>query len=86
LHDENDFTADGLQELSYRLCYLYCRATRAVSVVPPAYYAHLVATRARFHSKDLSEDDHRYSMSAKAHIEKVFGVVKDELSKVMYFM
>lgn len=49
LFDENSFTADGLQELTYRLCYLYCRATRAVSVCPPAYYAHLVAARARFH-------------------------------------
>ncbi|KAJ3084300.1 hypothetical protein HK102_000701 [Quaeritorhiza haematococci] len=31
LFDENGFTADGLQELTYRLCYIYCRATRAVS-------------------------------------------------------
>ncbi|KAI9002409.1 Piwi domain-containing protein [Gaertneriomyces semiglobifer] len=49
LHDENRFTSDALQELTYRLCYLYCRATRSVSVCPPAYYAHLVAARARFH-------------------------------------
>ncbi|KAL2915988.1 hypothetical protein HK105_204412 [Polyrhizophydium stewartii] len=50
LFDENRFTSDSLQELTYRLCYLYCRATRSVSVVPPAYYAHLVAARARFHA------------------------------------
>ncbi|KAJ3350930.1 eukaryotic translation initiation factor 2C, 2 [Entophlyctis luteolus] len=50
LYDENRFTSDSLQELTYRLCYLYCRATRSVSVVPPAYYAHLVAARARFHA------------------------------------
>ncbi|RKO83370.1 Piwi domain-containing protein, partial [Blyttiomyces helicus] len=49
LYDENRFTSDALQELTYRLCYLYCRATRSVSVCPPAYYAHLVAARARFH-------------------------------------
>eukprot|EP00842_Homolaphlyctis_polyrhiza_P005960 jgi/Hompol1/6365/HPOL_004951-RA len=54
LHDENRFTSDSLQELTYRLCYLYCRATRSVSVVPPAYYAHLVAARARFHA--ISEE------------------------------
>ncbi|RUP51640.1 Piwi domain-containing protein [Jimgerdemannia flammicorona] len=48
LHDENNFTADALQELTYKLCYLYGRATRAVSIVPPAYYADLVATRARY--------------------------------------
>ncbi|KAJ3190960.1 hypothetical protein HK101_008206 [Irineochytrium annulatum] len=50
LHDENRFQPDALQELTYRLCYLYCRATRSVSVCPPAYYAHLVAARARFHA------------------------------------
>ncbi|KAI8828499.1 Piwi domain-containing protein, partial [Chytridium lagenaria] len=50
LHDENRFMPDALQELTYRLCYLYCRATRSVSVCPPAYYAHLVAARARFHA------------------------------------
>ncbi|KAI9364457.1 Piwi domain-containing protein [Zopfochytrium polystomum] len=50
LHDENRFSPDSLQELTYRLCYLYCRATRSVSVCPPAYYAHLVAARARFHA------------------------------------
>ncbi|TPX31606.1 hypothetical protein SmJEL517_g05103 [Synchytrium microbalum] len=50
LYDENKFDADGLQELTYRLCYLYCRATRSVSVCPPAYYAHTVAARARFHA------------------------------------
>lgn len=52
LHDENRFTADSLQELIYRMCYLYCRATRSVSVCPPAYYAHLVAARARFHANE----------------------------------
>ena len=39
-----------LQEFTFNMCYLYCRATRSVSVCPPAYYAHLVATRARFHA------------------------------------
>lgn len=53
LRDENQFTSDSLQELTYRMCYLYCRATRSVSVCPPAYYAHLVAARARFHATDM---------------------------------
>ncbi|KAJ3269296.1 hypothetical protein HDU76_011307, partial [Blyttiomyces sp. JEL0837] len=47
LYDENNFKADDLQEITYRMCFLYARATKAVSVVPPAYYAHLVAARAR---------------------------------------
>ena len=49
-HDDNQMGPDMIQDLTYKLCYLYCRATRSVSVCPPAYYAHLVATRARFHA------------------------------------
>ncbi|KAF0908875.1 hypothetical protein E2562_028754 [Oryza meyeriana var. granulata] len=51
LHDENRFSADQLQTLTYNLCYTYARCTRAVSVVPPAYYAHLAAFRARHYDE-----------------------------------
>lgn len=47
LYDENNFTPDELQNLSNNLCYTYAKCTTAVSVVPPAYYAHLAATRGR---------------------------------------
>ncbi|RKO83749.1 Piwi domain-containing protein, partial [Blyttiomyces helicus] len=53
LYDENEFSSDDIQELTYRLCYLYARSCRSVSVVPPAYYAHLVAARARCHVAGL---------------------------------
>lgn len=43
----NANAADSLQELTHRLCYLFGRATKAVSVCPPAYYADLVCERAR---------------------------------------
>ncbi|KAL1543311.1 Protein argonaute 10 [Salvia divinorum] len=56
LWDENNFTADGIQMLTNNLCYTYARCTRSVSVVPPAYYAHLAAFRARFYMEpDLQE-------------------------------
>ncbi|GES81009.1 piwi domain-containing protein [Rhizophagus clarus] len=51
LFDENGFNADKLQILSYYLCYIYARCTRAVSLVPPVYYAHLVTARARLYSR-----------------------------------
>uniref|UniRef100_A0A0E0K2F2 Piwi domain-containing protein n=1 Tax=Oryza punctata TaxID=4537 RepID=A0A0E0K2F2_ORYPU len=47
IFDENHFTADGLQLLTHNLCYVYARCTRAVSIVPPVYYAHLAAARGR---------------------------------------
>ncbi|XP_020617491.1 protein argonaute-2-like isoform X2 [Orbicella faveolata] len=49
LYDDNAFTADGLQQLTYQLCHLYARCNRSVSMPAPAYYAHLVAFRARHH-------------------------------------
>lgn len=40
-------TADVLENLTHNLCYLFGRATKAVSICPPAYYADLVCERAR---------------------------------------
>ncbi|GBB99129.1 hypothetical protein RclHR1_03420012 [Rhizophagus clarus] len=74
LYDENGFNSDSLQTLSYNLCYIYVRCTRAVSLVPPVYYAHLITNRARLHSREESEGG-----------EITFGVVKQELQRVMYF-
>ncbi|AQK79575.1 argonaute1a, partial [Zea mays] len=56
LWDENKFTADGLQTLTNNLCYTYARCTRSVSIVPPAYYAHLAAFRARFYMEPDTSD------------------------------
>ncbi|KAG0541970.1 hypothetical protein BDA96_02G062300 [Sorghum bicolor] len=56
LYDENRFSADALQFLTNNLCYTYARCTRAVSVVPPAYYAHLAAFRARYYDEQESTD------------------------------
>lgn len=56
IYDDHRFKADELQVLSYNLCYTFARCTRSVSVVTPAYYAHLVAFRARFHYNDRKKE------------------------------
>ena len=37
LYDENGFTADALQALSFALCHVYARSTRSVSIPAPVY-------------------------------------------------
>jgi hypothetical protein len=47
LRDDNNFTANDLQNFTHKLCYLFNRASKAVSICPPAYYADLLAERGR---------------------------------------
>ncbi|CAH2236315.1 protein argonaute-2 isoform X2 [Pararge aegeria] len=91
LWDDNHFGSDELQCLTYQLCHTYVRCTRSVSIPAPAYYAHLVAFRARYHlvekEHDSGEGSHQSGCSedrtpgAMARAITVHAVTK----KVMYF-
>ncbi|KAJ3375224.1 Protein argonaute mel1, partial [Lobulomyces angularis] len=77
LYDENRFDADSLQNLTYKLCYLYARSTKAVSIVP-AYYAHLVAARARAHvEKDDGYSDTASQMSENLDASKILREISN---------
>ncbi|XP_039779696.1 protein argonaute 1C-like isoform X1 [Panicum virgatum] len=67
LWDENNFSADGLQTLTNNLCYTYARCTRSVSIVPPAYYAHLAAFRARFYMEPETSDSGSMASGPAGH-------------------
>ncbi|KAI6291473.1 hypothetical protein MCOR07_007967 [Pyricularia oryzae] len=45
--------ADELERLTHSLSFLFGRATKAVSICPPAYYADIVCTRHRAHLGEL---------------------------------
>jgi hypothetical protein len=47
VHDEIGFKADELQGLTNAVSYMFARATKAVSLVSPAYYADLACERGR---------------------------------------
>lgn len=47
--------ANGLEALTHEMCYLFGRATKAVSICPPAYYADIVCTRQRLYLDDYFE-------------------------------
>ena len=54
-----DMLCISMQTMWCRMCYLFCRCTRSVSVAPPAYYAHLAAFRGRamLYYSDTSESE-----------------------------
>uniref|UniRef100_A0ACD5UNX7 Uncharacterized protein n=1 Tax=Avena sativa TaxID=4498 RepID=A0ACD5UNX7_AVESA len=95
LYDENRFTADGLQSLTNNLCYTYARCTRSVSVVPPAYYAHLAAFRARYYDEPLEGSDSTSVVSAGSRTAagaagppvayRRLPQIKDNVKDVMFY-
>ncbi|KAK9804830.1 hypothetical protein WJX72_007669 [[Myrmecia] bisecta] len=86
LYDENRFTADSLQNLTYRLCYLFCRCSKAVSVCPPAYYAHLAAFRGR-HMMSYSDSDSASEASGPAgETVAEFATINPKLDNTMFYV
>lgn len=53
VHDEIGFAADALQKLTNDVSYMFARATKAVSLVSPAYYADLACERGRCYIHEL---------------------------------
>ncbi|GAO17413.1 hypothetical protein UVI_02024090 [Ustilaginoidea virens] len=49
--------ANEVERLTHELCYLFGRATKAVSICPPAYYADIVCERARAHRPEYDVSD-----------------------------
>ncbi|XP_055995374.1 protein argonaute-2-like isoform X7 [Ostrea edulis] len=91
LWDDNRFNADELQTLTYQLCHTYVRCTRSVSIPAPAYYAHLVAFRARYHLVEKEHDSgegSRHSDNSEDRTPTAMAravTVHPDTTKVMYF-
>ncbi|KAH9965908.1 argonaute-like protein [Russula dissimulans] len=94
LVDENKFTADGLQSLSYALCHVYARATRSVSIPAPVYYADIVCSRAKHHydpqqDVDLSMSETATNTTEAAttleRLRQAFRPTHERMKRLMYF-
>ncbi|KAF0685528.1 Aste57867_22603 [Aphanomyces stellatus] len=83
LLDQIGFSADELQNLSFRLSHTYARCTRSVSIVPSVYYAHLLAFRARFFLLDNSDGG---SSIDSATFSGRMLEAHPELKEVMYYI
>ncbi|GFQ84502.1 protein argonaute-3, partial [Trichonephila clavata] len=93
IEDDNDFTADNLQKLTYYLCHTYVRCTKSISCPAPVQYAHLAAFRARQHLVSQQVDESGASSdtsSAAFHplTDAVKNAIKvvDGLKNTMYFV
>ncbi|TFK25878.1 QDE2 protein [Coprinopsis marcescibilis] len=57
VYDENSLTADEIQQGTHDASYLYARATKAVSLIPAAYYADLACERGRCYLNEFMMSD-----------------------------
>ncbi|XP_062173160.1 protein argonaute 5-like [Alnus glutinosa] len=85
LYDENNFSADSLQTLTNNLCYTFARCTRSVSIVPPAYYAHLAAFRARYYIEGDTSDSGSTAGSDGRVEFRDLPLIKENVKDVMFY-
>ncbi|KAL2126476.1 hypothetical protein VTI74DRAFT_842 [Chaetomium olivicolor] len=76
--------ADVLERLTHDMCYAYGRATKAVSICPPAYYADLVCARARIHKSELFDDVQSVAASERQRIKD--RAVNERIKHTMYYI
>lgn len=82
--DHGANAANVLEKITHDMCYLYGRATKAVSICPPAYYADLVCTRARIHQNELFDDARSIASGEQARIGG--RTVHNNLKDSMYYI
>ncbi|KAJ7129589.1 Piwi domain-containing protein, partial [Mycena epipterygia] len=94
LYDENNFSADSLQSLSFALCHVYARSTRSVSIPAPVYYADIVCSRAKNHydpqgtvdfSDSATQVDDAQATSSLEAFRRGFKPLHQSQSTLMYF-
>jgi len=81
VYDENSLSADDIQQGTHDISYLYARATKAVSLIPAAYYADLACERGRCYLNDFLVDDKTSTAGStkgdrKEEEAKVFAAAK----------
>ncbi|KZT63105.1 argonaute-like protein [Daedalea quercina L-15889] len=96
VHDEIKFPADGLQRLTNDVSYMFARATKAVSLVSPAYYADLACERGRCYLHALLQGHSDSGTTATSGVaeddvyreaERMWhGGVKGNLKETMFYL
>ncbi|PPQ77920.1 hypothetical protein CVT25_015395 [Psilocybe cyanescens] len=97
VHDDIGFQADQLQVLTNSVSYLFARATKAVSLVSPAYYADLACERGRCYLHKLlqgitssagstTSGDNEEAVMREAQQSWTGGVSGNRLKDTMFYL
>ncbi|KAH9942807.1 Piwi-domain-containing protein [Amylocystis lapponica] len=88
VYDENRHTADAMQQGAHTSSYLYARATKAVSLIPPAYYADLACERGRYYLNDLFNfvSEQGSTKGGKSDLEAEKARVFEEATRLMFYI
>lgn len=79
--------ADDLERLTQALCYVFGRATKAVSICTPAYYADILCERARRYVADVYDGSGGANAQNSTIAAVTAGVrVHDKLKDKMYYI
>jgi eukaryotic translation initiation factor 2C len=70
VYDENQLTPDEIQKGTHDASHLYARATKAVSLIPAAYYADLACERGRCYLNDFLVDDKASTAGGSGRADK----------------
>lgn len=85
VHDEIGIGADQLQGMTNDISYMFARATKAVSLVSPAYYADLACERGRCYIHPLLQgisDSGTTASGGTAENEEVMRQVMNEAKRL----
>jgi len=86
IKDEIKFEMDDLQQFTHRMCYAFGRATKAVSICPPAYYADLLCERGRAYLFTTLAENHDSASSVYDSDEGWSGTIHADLKDSTWYL
>lgn len=86
--DQIGFQVNQLVQFTHNLCYLFNRATKAVSICPPAYYADLLAERGRQYLHTAMNENHGSDTGSQYNASTAdwTGGVHDKLANTTWYI
>ena len=78
--------SDAMEDLMHNLSYMFGRATKAVSIVPPAYYADLVCDRARRYLSGIFDTSTASMVSGEESVDPSMVRLHENIRDTMFYI